>query len=155
MKKNKKKETFVYRGLGLPIKLVNVPMRKVFGEWIIDVDMHKLQLAVLRALIYKQTPLTADEVKFIRKFFSMTTTDFGRIFGVSHVSVVKWENKQSHIAPSMELCIRLFVLEHLQAKDKEFRLLYKKINLEMLAKLKDRRMQRISIDLADDFKIAL
>ena len=48
--KRKKIETFIYRGLGFPIKLINAPMKKTLGEWVIDLDMNKLQIAVLRAL---------------------------------------------------------------------------------------------------------
>ena len=33
--KKRKKKTFIYEGLGFPIKLINVPMKKVFGEWCI------------------------------------------------------------------------------------------------------------------------
>lgn len=120
--KKRKTETFVYRGLGFPITLVNAPMKKVFGEWIVDIDMIKLQMPVLRALVYKPSPLTKDELKFIRQFLFMTTTDFGRIFGVSHAAVVRWEKGQRRLTPSMEFCIRLYALNHLHAKDKEFRL---------------------------------
>ena len=47
------KETFIYGGLGFPIELIDVPIKKVFGEWIIDIDMNELQLFVFKRLIYK------------------------------------------------------------------------------------------------------
>jgi hypothetical protein len=77
-----KKETIVYKGLGFPIKLIDVPMKKMFGDWVIDIDMTELQLLVLMALVYKPIRLTKDELKFIRHFLVMTTTVFGKIFGV-------------------------------------------------------------------------
>lgn len=152
--KNKKKETFIYKGLGFPIKLIQMPMKKVMGEWIIDVDMNKLQLAVLRALIYKLAPLTGDELHFIRAYLNMTMTEFGRTFGVTHVAVLNWENGKRNISAPMEVCIRLFVLDHLRAKDKEFRSLYKIINLEQLSSHKERKIPLIAIDASDDLKIA-
>jgi DNA-binding transcriptional regulator YiaG len=153
--KKRKVETFVYEGLGFPIKLINAPMKKMLGEWIIDLDMNKLQLAVIRALIYKSTPLTGGELKFIRKFLSMSMANFGKIFGVTHVAIVKWESGQRNISPSMEICIRLYVLEHLQARDKEFRNLYNTIKLEMLSKHKAGKIHPLVIDAAEDLKIAL
>ena len=41
--KNRKRETFIFRGLGFPIKLVNVPMRKMVGEWALDIDFDHLK----------------------------------------------------------------------------------------------------------------
>lgn len=153
--KNRKTETFIYKGLGFPIKLINVPMKKVVGEWIIDVDMNKLQIAVLRALIYKPTPLTGDELNFIRAFLNMSMVEFGKVFGVTHVAVVNWENGKRNMSPPMELCIRLYVLDHLQARDKEFRILYNKISLEALSKHKGGKIHPLAIDLTEDLKIAL
>lgn len=152
--KTKKKETFVYRGLGFPIKLIQVPMKKVLGEWVIDIDMNKLQLAVLRALIYKMTPLTGDELHFIRSYLNMTMAEFGKTFGVTHVAVLNWENGKRNVSPPMEVCIRLFVLDHLRAKDKEFRSLYNILSLEKFSEHKEKRIPLISIDASEDLKTA-
>lgn len=61
----RKKETFIYKGLGFPIKLIDTPMKKVFGEWVIDIDMNALQLFVFKGLIHKTYPLTGKEMKFM------------------------------------------------------------------------------------------
>jgi len=150
---NRKKKTFIYDGLGLPIKLINAPMKKVFGEWFIDIDMNRLQLLVLAALAHKPASLTGDEHRFIRKYLEMTTTEFGKLFGVSHVAVLKWEKAQNKISPSLELCIRLHVLNHV--KDKEFRDLYNNLSLEQLSKSHKGKIQPIVIDAEEDLKIAL
>jgi len=152
--KDKKKQTFVYHGLGFPITLINTPMRKVFGEWIIDIDMTELQLVVLKSLIYESTRLTKDELRFIRKFLVMTTTEFGNTFGVSHVAVLQWEKGQRRISPAIELYIRLYVLNHLCAKDKEFRSLYNTISLEQLSKAKAEKVNLLEIDASKDLKVA-
>jgi|GEM_PF-2736032 len=86
--KKVKRETFVYKGFGFPIKLINTPMKQILGEWVIDLDMNKLQLTVLRSLVYKPSALAGEELKFIRKYLNLTTTVFGKIFGVSHAAVL-------------------------------------------------------------------
>lgn len=154
--KAKKRKTLVFYGLGFPITLVNAPMRKVFGEWIIDVDMENLQLFVLRSLAYKPIPMTREELKFVRKFLNLTTTDFGRIFGVSHVAVVNWEKGNRHVSPAIELCIRLHILNHLHVRDKEFRNLYAEISLEKLHRKATGNIVPIKIDVSsDELKIAI
>ena len=151
----RKHTTFIYKGLGFPIKLIHVPMKKMFGDWVMDIDMTELQLIVLKALIYKPIQLTKKELKFIRHFLGMTTTGFGKIFGVTHSAVVQWENGKRNLSPSIELCIRLYVLNHLRVKDREFRNLYNRISIEQLSQSVDKRFPPIEIDASEDLKIAL
>jgi DNA-binding transcriptional regulator YiaG len=152
--KDRKVKTFVYEGLGFPITLVNTPMRKVFGEWIIDIDMTRLQLVVLRALAFKSGRLTRHELQFIRKFLALTTAKFGHIFGVTHAAVIQWENGKRHLTPSTEFCIRLHILGHLRAKAGEFRDLYNAVPLEVLAKEKIKAATHLEIDVSQNFKVA-
>lgn len=155
MMKDKKRETFIFEGLGFPIKLINVPMRKVLGEWVIDINMNQLMLVVLGSLVRKPTTLTGDELSFIRSYLDMTTTAFGKAFGVSHVAVLKWESGKNRISPSLEVCIRLYVLDHLRAKDKEFRALYKELSLQNLSKDKTGVASLLAINAStEDLKIA-
>lgn len=44
----------------------------------------------------------------------MSTTEFGKIFGVSHVAVVKWENRKTRANLATDAYIRLFMLDHLR-----------------------------------------
>jgi transcriptional regulator with XRE-family HTH domain len=85
----------------------------------------------------------------------MSMAEFGKAFGVSHVAVLKWENGERNVSPPLEICIRLYTLNHLHAKDKEFRNLYNQISLDMLSKSKERKIHPLSIDIAEDLKIAL
>ena len=91
----------------------------------------------------------------MRKYLEMTTAQFGKEFGVSHVAVVKWESGKNKASPPMELCIRLYMLNHLRAKDKEFRELYNDLSLEKLSKSRKVKIHPIAIDVAEDLKIAL
>ena len=134
----KKIETFIFEGLGFPVVLVNAPWKRVFGEWALDINFKKLQEVVLQDLIHKPTPLTGDELRFIRKFLELTTAKFGKLFGVTHVAVVKWENNKAQINPATELCIRLHVMDLLHPKDKEFRKFYHALSIENLTKTQEK-----------------
>jgi DNA-binding transcriptional regulator YiaG len=136
MTTEKKTESFVFEGLGFPIFLVDAPWKKVFGEWVLDINLKELQDVVLQTLIHKSNPLNGCELRFIRKFLELSTAAFGKLFGVSHVAVVKWENDQSQINPATELCIRLHVMDRLLPKDKEFRKFYHDMSIETLKKHK-------------------
>ena len=128
MNKNKKIDTFIYKDLGFPIRLVNVPLRKVYGEWVFDFSMGVFQKAVLNLLARKQSPITGTELRFIIDYFEMSYRDFAKLFGVSHVAVVKWEKEETRMNPSTEVCLRLYILNFLKVTDKEFRVLYLEIN---------------------------
>ena len=132
---NKKVETFTYKDLGFPIQLIDVPMKKVLGEWTLDINLNMLQLEVLKQLIHRPTPLKAEELRFIRKYFEMTISAFGTALGVSHPAVIKWEN--GHLpAPAMDVYIRMFVMDRLKAKNSDFGKLFHVVNMATLAEAK-------------------
>lgn len=143
--KEKKNMSLVYEGLGFPVNLVNFPLRKILGEWTLDIDVNKLQMLVLQALIHKPAPLSGSELKFIRKYLEISTSAFGKLFGVTHAAVLKWENNRVHINPATEVCIRLHVLDQLKAKDKEFRDLFRELKIESLLKHKKDKNTPIKI----------
>lgn len=146
----KKKKTFIYKGFGFPIKLINVPMIKVLGEWAMDVNFNKLQIAVLQHLIRKPMLLNGDEIKFVRKFLNMTTTEFGEIFNVSHVTVMNWEKGINKIAPTADIYLRLYLLHFQQAKGKDYNEMVSTINPQILAKSKGGKILHISINIDED-----
>jgi DNA-binding transcriptional regulator YiaG len=133
---NKKIDTFIYEGLGFPIRLVNVPLKKIHGEWVFDFSMGVFQKVVLSMVARKQSSLTGPELRFIIDYFEMSYREFAKIFGVSHVAVVKWEKNESRMNPSTEVYLRLYILDHLKVTDKEFRRLYLKINPENVSAFK-------------------
>lgn len=132
--KEKKVKALIYEDLGFPILLMNVPMKLVYGDWVLNINLGKLQMHVLNMLIHKPTPLSGRELKFIRAYFEMTTTEFGKVLGVTHVAILKWENEQNRINSTVDQAIRLFVLDRLKAKDSEFRKFYKKFSIEHLVR---------------------
>lgn len=143
-----KTETFTYTDLGIDVELIDAPLKKIFGEWVLDIDLNDLQLKVLQMLIRKPTPLQARELRFIRKYFEMTTTAFGKLLGVSHAAVIKWENGQLP-APPMDVYIRMYVMDRLDTKNADFIKLFHEINVSDLVKAKkERRKEKpLSVNL--------
>jgi len=131
--KETKKDTFIWEGLGFPIRLVKVPMKKVFGEWVLDINLEHFQRAVLYTLAKKPTPLNGNELRFIIDYLRMSTREFAEVFGVTHAAVSKWENEKSKMNPSTEVCLRLYIFNYLKVADKEFRKLYLTVNPQNLA----------------------
>ena len=142
----RKNETFTYTDLGFPIELIDVPMRKMLGEWILDINLNIFQLEVLKMLIHKPTPLQAGELRFIRKYFEMTMIAFGEILGVSHAAVIKWESGQLP-APPMDVYIRMYIMNRLNAKNAEFGRLFHEVNMANLVKAKKERKKEKPISL--------
>ena len=138
MKKTKFEQEFVYYGLGFPVVLSNVPMIEIRGSWTPDIDYNLLQSVVLLSLSHKTSTLTGAELSFIRKYFRLTLKQFGKLFGVSHAAVVKWEKAKQQSAKvqlTTEREIRLFILDKILAKSSEFRHAYRKL-IEQEFKLK-------------------
>src|SRR3990172_2552953 len=115
--KDRKTKTFIYEAFGFPILLINVPMRRIVGEWVIDVNFNALEKAVLRSVINKSTFLNGAELRFIRKYLALSTTDFGKIFDVSHAAISKWESEKASPPAATDVYIRLYLFDHLSAKD--------------------------------------
>ncbi len=130
----RKKETFIFNGLGFPIQLIDCPMKKVIGEWVIDINLNALQLFVFKGLIHKPSPLTGRELRFMRKFMDLTTEDLGKKLGVTHATVVKWEKEQSNMSLVQDVYIRMLFMGML--KDMEINSIFKEINPETLAESK-------------------
>jgi DNA-binding transcriptional regulator YiaG len=101
------KRRIVYNGFGFPIIIPNAHIKVVAGEEVLDIDMNKLQIAVLKLLIFKSTPLTGKQLRFIRKYLRMSTPDFAKKLGVTHPTIIKWENNKNSINPTTDFYIRL------------------------------------------------
>jgi len=129
--KKKMMRQFEYDGLGFPVLLLNIPVREIRGVEVPDINYNLLQTNVLLALCQNTLPLTGNEIRFIRQYFEMTYREFANHFGVTHASVIHWEkskNSFAKVAPTTELCIRLYVLDTLKADNKLFRNTFRDFN---------------------------
>lgn len=140
----KRIDSFIYEGLGFPIRLIDVPLKKIFGEWVLDVNFGALQKDVLKTLAKQPTPLTCSEIRFIMDYLEMSSREFAKLFGVTHAAVLKWENGKSKMNPSTELHLRMYILNYLKVTDKEFRKVYLNMNLRNLS---NRHSQNIPIEI--------
>lgn len=121
------KRVHVDHGFGFPVKLLNVSMVKIRGEWTPEINYNLLAEIVLRELCEKDGRLTGNEIRFIRQHFEMTLQQFAKRFGVTHPGVLKWEtlkNKPTGMNWATEKDIRLFALLKLTSKSKEIVDLY-------------------------------
>ena len=147
---DKKRETFVYEGLGFPILLVNAPMRKAYGEWIMDIDFDQLQKIAMLALAKKNTSLSGREIRSIRHYLNMSTHKFAEELGVSHVAILSWESEEKKMNADTEIRMRLYVLNYLKVTDKEFRKTYNQFDRKSISK---RRVESAPLEI-DAEKIA-
>ncbi len=109
-------EQYLYKGLGFPVLLLNVPMVKFDDDWALDLDHELLERGVLLRLCQKSSSLKGNEIKFIRTFFSKTLQQFGDQFRVTPACVKKWEDRGDQFTSmheTTEKMIRLFVLNNL------------------------------------------
>jgi len=157
--KRKKIKKFTYEGLGFPVILKNVPVIKMQGEEVLDINFNALQKTVLLILCRKDSPLTGNEVKFIRKYFEMTPTEFGMKFGCSHAAVLKWEKYENHFAkiePTTDICIRLFIFSHISKRSGAFKELYDELDIERLVRNRTQETSSVlSVDLKEELEMVV
>jgi len=119
----KPRKSFDYYGTGFKIRIENLDMIKVFGEWTPEIDYQEIDNLVFEALATKPARLTGHEIQFIRLHSEMTLIDFGKHFDMSHTSIAKWE-KQGDDTPNMNLImekeIRMFILNEIKTRPAKF-----------------------------------
>lgn len=128
MNPSKIQEEYIDTRYGFPIRLLNVPMIKVRDVWTPKINYRRLELDVLKALATKPSPLTGQELHFIRHSFEMTLESFAERFSVTHPAVMKWEQKDdqpTRMSWSTEKDIRLAIYEQVSAS--EFQALYRQL----------------------------
>lgn len=89
--KKKTQKNYIDNGFGFPVTIGEVSMRSFQGEWIPEIDFFALESRLLYELPFKPSRFTGAEIKFIRSAKGLTLKDFGKMIGVSHVAVKKWE----------------------------------------------------------------
>ena len=105
---------YVDRSFGFDVTLHNAPMRKVWGEWALDLNHNTYRDAVLSALVMKQGPLTGNQARFVRHVFQEPPSAFAVRCGVSEAAVVHWEarlDESAKIEPTAENRLRFLALD--------------------------------------------
>jgi DNA-binding transcriptional regulator YiaG len=100
-----------YVGAGLPnVYLVGVEYRveKVTGEQSADIPcLPALLDALAKALVEKHAPLTADELRFLRKRMKFASKEFAPVVGLSAEQYSRIENGSAVITPMLDRMVRL------------------------------------------------
>jgi DNA-binding transcriptional regulator YiaG len=116
-------KSYIYEGLGFPIKLKDVEMVMIDGELHPKVDVRKLADQVIKELPFQKERLTGGQVKFIRTYFEMSLREFAtKVVNESHTAVAKWEKMNEDITNmdlNIEYMLRLYVHEKVSVKSKK------------------------------------
>lgn len=121
--KTKTVRDYIDRGCGFPVVFESVKLAHIQGEWVPLINYAQYERTVLKALCEKDSPLTGNQVRFIRLHFRMTLVEFGKLFGVTHPAVKKWEqtaDKPTGMNWANEKNIRLYVFRRINAQPKPF-----------------------------------
>lgn len=95
-----KYETFVYEGLGFPIKIIECPMRKWGDEWLIDINMGALQRFMCEKLTQRPFLLTEKRFVFLKKFLELSTEEVEEKIGLSFDSLVGKKDIPFQVLPN-------------------------------------------------------
>lgn len=147
--RNKIQDQFIDYGCGFPIVLRHVPMVKVEGKWVPNINYNKLEKIVSLMLCHKQAKLTGNEVRFIRLYLGMTLDMFAKRFGVKHPTVIKWEgykNKHTNMSLGTEKDIRLCLMGHVTGK-KHISSLYNELVTLPLSQTQPQENIELDLDL--------
>ncbi|MCO4756261.1 MAG: hypothetical protein KC478_17395 [Bacteriovoracaceae bacterium] len=121
--KTKIAKTYTYNGLGFPIKLQNVTLLLVDGEWSPKIDVRKVAENTIRELPYQEERLTGYQIKFIRSYFDMSLRDFAKqVVSESHNAVAKWERfgeGPTNMDENIESMLRLYIIDKVSTKTKK------------------------------------
>ena len=153
MGQQKTRPKYVFKGFGFPVELRNIPMAKMGGEWVMDINYFELQEVAALALALAPNRLSGNHVRFLREHLKMSRVKFGKLLGVTQPCVTQWEqfgDKATGMNLSTEQVIRLKVLSESNLSSEEFELGYRVISSAQL-KAKPAFL-RMSLDKALDRK---
>jgi putative zinc finger/helix-turn-helix YgiT family protein len=106
---------YVESGLkGVVLKGIRVYECKACGEVLPEIrNVKQVHKWIAEYLIKKQSPLTGEEFRFLRKSMGKSATDLTKTLGVYPVTISRWENNKAAIGPQSDRLLRaLFVLQN-------------------------------------------
>lgn len=108
------RKNYKYEEAGLKnviLRGINVNECPKCGEELPELpNINGLHRALASKLIRKQSPLTGEEIKFLRKSMDMKGSDLALDLGVHPVTVSRWENNAEVVGPQSDRLIRAFYL---------------------------------------------
>jgi DNA-binding transcriptional regulator YiaG len=90
----------------------------------------KLLETLTKAVILKPSPLTGDEIRYLRKSVRKKASDFGQLVGVTSEQVSRWENGHNPPEKSADKLVRMIAANQIGAEKSDANaianLIYKK-----------------------------
>lgn len=71
--------------------------------------IEELHRVIARALIHKPARLAGSEIRFLRKYLGLSSTDLARRMGTTRETVSRWEGGATPIGPLADRLLRLLV----------------------------------------------
>ncbi len=97
--KGKMVKNYVFDGLGFPVIVEKVEVRKIGTDTYPVINMRKLQDAVFDFFLDNSVRLTGSQLAFIRKYMDMTQQEFAAALDLSgHGRVSQWEKTKDGVA---------------------------------------------------------
>jgi len=116
MKDTKVVKKYVDWGSGFAVTIHNAPMKKRFGEWVLDIPPAVVNKRVFESLLDMSGVFSGSHVRFIRHYMKLTYQGMADLLGVKHATVIGWEKKgdgETKMQYSTELLLRMIMARFL------------------------------------------
>jgi transcriptional regulator with XRE-family HTH domain len=133
-----KLKNYLWNGFGFPVIFEELPAIKLRGELVPDIDFSKVAPDLIKFICSDQdVPLSGNQIKFFRHALNLSMRDFAKLIGVTHQSLMRWENRKNHpakIEAHIEIVLRILMLKRFDGNNEE--ILEAANQVEGVAKLK-------------------
>lgn len=73
-------------------------------------QINRLHQRIAEDLVAKQSPLTGEEFRFLRKAMGMSAKELARLLGVTTVTISRWENNKEKVGAQSDRLLRCLYL---------------------------------------------
>ncbi len=73
-------------------------------------QIHRLHQRIAKDLVAKQSPLTGEEFRFLRKAMGLSAKELARLLGVTTVTISRWENNKEKVGSQSDRLLRCLYL---------------------------------------------
>ena len=73
-------------------------------------QVNRLHQRIAEDLIGKQSPLTGEEFRFLRKAMELSAKELARLLGVTTVTISRWENNKEKVGAQSDRLLRCLYL---------------------------------------------
>lgn len=90
---------YEYQGLGVPVKLKQVKLVNIRGDWYPKIDVEQVAAELFESLLKKArtTPLTGEEIEFIRIHLNLSQTQFSQTLEIARATLARWEKAGAQV----------------------------------------------------------